>query len=72
MGRALSPCVCGGSAGWCWVSLSGYVWVQRDRRKEGGDACKDHLAGHRPSPATRALFCLSLQKIPSVCPGKEQ
>lgn len=34
MGRALIPCVCGGSSGWCCVCLSGYVWVQRETEGE--------------------------------------
>lgn len=56
MGRALIPCVCGGSSGWCCVSLRGYVQVQGDRRREGGGAWKTIWLGTGPAQQPWALF----------------
>ena len=72
MGRALMHCVCGESSGRCAVSLSGCVWVPRDRRREGGDACRDHLAGHRPSPAALGSFLPLLPDNSCCLPREEQ
>lgn len=46
------------------------VGAERDRRREGGDACKDHLAGRRPSLTTPGPF-LPLLPDKSHCLPRE-
>lgn len=71
MSRALIPCVCSGSSGWCCVSLSGCVWVQRETEGEREvTRVKTIWLGTGPAQPPRALLSPSSQITPLSAQGR--